>query len=138
MFVINKAKIMGNKSGFKAIRLLLIIIVFLFSSVNLSAQNATAETQPIPVNISKIFQNSCKPCHWNSGGMMSVARVNFSKWSDYSPVKASEKAALIFTTLKKSKMPPKSVRESNPALIPSKEQIELIGKWAESIKPDKH
>jgi hypothetical protein len=137
MFVIKKVEIMGNKSGIKAILMLLTIIAFLFSTVALSAQNVTAKPRPIPANISKIFQNSCIPCHWSNGGMMSTARVNFSKWLDYSPAKSAEKAALIFSTLKKGKMPPKSVRESTPALIPTKEQIELIGIWADSIKKDK-
>jgi hypothetical protein len=34
-------------------------------------------------------------------------------------------------------MPPKSVRNSKPELIPTKEQIDLICNWAESLKSEK-
>jgi hypothetical protein len=34
-------------------------------------------------------------------------------------------------------MPPKIARDSNPETIPTKEQIDLICKWAETIKPKK-
>jgi hypothetical protein len=51
-------------------------------------------------------------------------------------VEKAKKASGICSELTEGKMPPKSVRKSNPELIPSKQQIELICKWAESLKPE--
>jgi hypothetical protein len=40
----------------------------------------------------------------------------------------------MYSVLKKGAMPPKSVRETRPEIVPAKEQIEIIQKWAESLK----
>jgi hypothetical protein len=90
---------------------------------------------PIPENINKIFQTSCMSCHGINGRMMPMAKLNFSKWTEYSAAKGAEKASMICSVLTEGAMPPKSFRKSKPELVPTKEQVGLICKWAESIKP---
>ena len=102
-----------------------------------SGQDVKDQSSPIPENINLIFQTSCMPCHGSKGGTMPLMKVNFSKWTEYGAAKEEAKASLICKTLRKGKMPPKSVRKSNPELIPTKEQIDLICEWAESLKSEK-
>jgi hypothetical protein len=64
-----------------------------------------------------------------------MAKLNFSKWAEYGAAKEEEKASKICSMLTEELMPPKSIRKSNPEIIPTKEQIALICKWAESLKP---
>jgi hypothetical protein len=74
------------------------------------------------------------PCHTSKGGLFSRGKLNFTEWTQYSPAKQKEKAEKMYSVLKKGAMPPKSVRETRPEIVPAKEQIEIIQKWAESLK----
>jgi len=76
-------------------------------------------------------------CHGFKGGRFPKSRLNLSRWAMYGAAKEKEKASLICTTLSKGAMPPKSIRKSKPGLIPTKEQIDLICRWAESLKSRK-
>jgi len=91
----------------------------------------------IPENINKIFQTSCMPCHGSNGGRLPKSRLSFYRWAGYGAARETEKALLICSSVSKGKMPPKSARESNPELIPTKEQVDLICNWAESLKSEK-
>jgi hypothetical protein len=113
------------------------VIVILLNIHVTSGQTGKEQPYPIPENINNIFQTSCMPCHGDNGGRLPTARINFSRWAGYGAAKETEKASLICSTLRKGAMPPKSIRDSNPALIPTKEQIDLICKWAESLKSEK-
>jgi hypothetical protein len=99
-----------------------------------SGQDGKDRTYPIPEIINKIFRVSCMKCHDNNGKIIARTKLNFSMWAEYSSAKEAEKASGICSELAKESMPPKSSRKSNPELIPTKEQIELICKWAESLK----
>jgi hypothetical protein len=113
------------------------IIVFLANICIASGQTGKKEHFPIPENINKIFQTSCLPCHGNNGGRLPKSRLCFSRWAVYGTAKEVEKASLICSSVRKGKMPPKSVRNSKPGLNPTKEQIDLICNWAESLKSEK-
>jgi mono/diheme cytochrome c family protein len=113
------------------------IIVFLANICIASGQTGKKQHFPIPENINKIFQTSCMPCHGSNGGRLPKSRLYFSRWAGYGTAKEVEKASLICSSVRKSKMPPKSARNSKPELIPTKEQIDLICKWAESLKSEK-
>jgi mono/diheme cytochrome c family protein len=102
-----------------------------------SGQTSEKQEFPIPENINMIFQTSCLPCHGNNGGRLPKSKLNFSRWEAYGAAKEKEKSSSICTEVRKGKMPPRSARESNPELIPTKEQIDLICKWAESLIPEK-
>jgi mono/diheme cytochrome c family protein len=113
----------------------MVIIVMLGSVQITSGQTVKEQTSPIPDDINKIFQTSCFACHGSNGRMLPMAKLNFSKWAEYGAEKEAEKASKICSVLTEGLMPPKSVRKSNPELIPTKEQIALICKWAETLKP---
>jgi mono/diheme cytochrome c family protein len=102
-----------------------------------SGQTDSKQQFPIPDNINKIFQISCISCHGNKGGRLPKSKLNFSRWTGYGASKQVEKAVQICSEVRKGKMPPKSVRDSKPELIPTIEQADLICKWAESIKSEK-
>jgi mono/diheme cytochrome c family protein len=113
----------------------MVIIVMLASIRITSGQAVKEQTSQIPENIDKIFQASCFTCHGSNGKLLPMTKLNFSKWAEYGAAKEAEKASKICSMLTKELMPPKSIRKSNPELIPTKEQIALICKWAESLKP---
>ena len=113
------------------------IMVFLANICIASGQTGKKQQFPIPENINKIFQTSCMPCHGDNGGRLPKSRLYFSRWAVYGAAKEAEKASLICSAVRKGKMPPKSVRDSKPELIPTKEQVDLICNWAESLKSEK-
>jgi len=113
----------------------MVIIVMLINIQIIFGQMGKEQTNPIPENINKIFQTSCMICHGNDGKMLPKAKLNFSKWAEYGAAKEAEKASSTCSMVTKGIMPPKSIRKSNPELIPTKEQADLICKWAESLKP---
>jgi mono/diheme cytochrome c family protein len=125
------------KKYFRFSRLLwpMVIIVILASIRITSGQTVKEQTSPIPENINKIFQTSCIACHGSNGKILPMTKLNFSKWAEYGAAKEAEKASSICSVITKEIMPPKSIRKSKPELIPTKEQIALICKWAESLKP---
>ncbi len=112
---------------------LMVSVVMLAFTGYTSGQTAK-QTTPIPEDIVKIFQVSCYACHGSNGKFLPMAKLNFSKWADYGAEKEAVKASNICTALSEGSMPPKSFREANPEAIPSKEQVALICKWAESLK----
>jgi hypothetical protein len=127
---------MKKTKTFNGAFLFSVIITFLMVTTGAYGQKGNKPSPAMDDNISKILTNSCTPCHTSKGGMMSQARFNLTNWTQYSPEKQKEKADNIYSVLEKSKMPPKSARESRPETIPTKEQIELIKKWADSLKTD--
>jgi mono/diheme cytochrome c family protein len=92
---------------------------------------------PIPEDIFKIFQTSCMQCHGSNSGRFPKSRLNFSRWTVYSAEKEVEKSSSICSSVRKGTMPPKSISKSHPELIPTREQIDLICKWAEALKSKK-
>jgi hypothetical protein len=76
-------------------------------------------------------------CHGDNGGRLPKSRLYFSRWAGYGIAKEAEKASLICSSARKGKMPPKSVRDSKPELITTREQVDLICNWAESLKSKK-
>jgi len=102
-------------------------------SLSARGQEVAKLSPPLPDNIHKIVSFSCMPCHGSKGGMMARTKLNFAEWTQYSAEKQKEKAAKIYSELNKGKMPPKDARESRPEIIPAKDQIDEIKKWADSF-----
>ncbi|TAL60492.1 MAG: hypothetical protein EPN88_15885 [Bacteroidetes bacterium] len=126
-----------KKVGFSAIS----VILFLFSGLfllnfSLSGQEASKTSPALPDNIKAIVNYSCMTCHSSTGGLLSRWRLNFTDWTRYSTTKQKDKAEMIYSVLKKAEMPPKSARETRPEIIPTKEQIEVIKKWVDSLKTE--
>lgn len=122
---------------FNGILMQIVLIAFLTNVSIASGQDERKQQYPIPENINKVFQTCCMRCHGISGGRYPRSRLNFARWTEYGVVKQAEKVSLICSTLRKGKMPPKSARDSKPELIPTKEQVDLICRWSESIKSKK-
>ncbi len=103
------------------------------SNVRIIAQEAAKTGQALPDDVDKIVTASCKSCHSSDGKLMAKSKLNFTEWTNYSQEKQKEKAAKMYSELKKGAMPPKAARAKRPDLIPTKDQIEIIKKWSESF-----
>ncbi len=126
---------MKSTFRFKCMFWQIAVILMMASIQNISCQIVKEQPSPIPEHINMIFQASCLNCHGSNGRLLAKAKLNLSKWDEFTAAEKAKKASGICSQLTEGKMPPKSARKSNPELIPSKEQIELICKWAESLKP---
>lgn len=117
-------------------RALTLIIAFVFVSIGtiVKAQDKEKTLAGIPDNISKIVSVSCMPCHSSQGNSRSKGALNFEEWTKYTAEKQLDKASEIYKQVNKGGMPPKEARENNPKIIPTKEQIDTIKKWADSLK----
>jgi hypothetical protein len=124
------------KKAITSLLLFLLIIVsapFIFN-ILASAQETSKISPSLPDDVNEIVTFSCMPCHTSTGGFMSRSKLNFTEWTQYSPSKQKEKAEKMYSDIKKGKMPPKSARETRPEIIPTKEQIDIIKKWVESLE----
>jgi hypothetical protein len=110
-----------------------LIIGLFFINISVSAQLAITPVSSIPADVNKILTASCTPCHTSQGGLMSKAKLNLTEWDKYSPEKQKAKAAKIYSEINKGGMPPKMARQKRPDLIPTKEQADVIKKWAEAL-----
>ncbi|MCX6255519.1 MAG: heme-binding domain-containing protein [Bacteroidia bacterium] len=126
-----------KKAAISSLSVLVFLVFGLFLlSLSVTGQITSKASPALPDNINTIVTASCMPCHTSKGGLLSRGKLNFTEWTQYSTEKQKEKAEKMYTVLIKDTMPPKSVRETRPEIIPTKEQIEIIQKWAESIKSD--
>jgi hypothetical protein len=127
-----------RKSKLVAVSTLLSLIMFFMIGVqNIYAQQTGKTSQPIPDDLKKIFTHSCFPCHSANGSGIAKSMVNFDSWSNLSADKQATKAGKISKAVNSGYMPKKSAREKNPDIIPTKDQIAIVTKWAESLNPVK-
>jgi hypothetical protein len=127
------SKIMKKSDNVKATARLLRFLVFLFSVSAVIGQEVPDPPAPLPDNINKIVSASCMPCHSSSGGTQAKSKLNFSEWTGYPAEEQKNKAQKIYKEVKKKAMPPKSAREDNPEIIPTREQINVLKSWANSF-----
>lgn len=120
----------------KSILCLLVVLALAANLRIVMGQTKEVQTTPIPDNIIKIFNSSCMLCHGSNGKILPRTKLDFSKWAEYDADMKTEKASKICSKLTEGLMPPKSIRKSNPELIPTKDQTGLICKWADSLKPN--
>ena len=104
------------------------------TSLACAGQDQAAVLPPLPENIRRIVSTSCMPCHSSRGGLLSRTKLNFSEWTSYSESKQKKKAQEMYKQARKDKMPPESARENNPGIALTKDQIEAIGAWADSLR----
>jgi cytochrome c5 len=112
------------------------LIVFSLFILNFSlyGQDPSTVSPSLPDSINKIVSVSCMPCHSDAGGVFSRPKLNFEKWTQYSPEKQKERAAKIYSELGKGAMPPRGAREKSPEKVPTVEQTATIKRWSESFK----
>lgn len=130
-----KIEKMGKKRLLRMLFRQMVIIILFAGIQTISGQDNKDQTPPIPDDILKIFRNSCMYCHSKDGRILAKAKLDFSVWDEYGSAKGFAKASKICSELVEGAMPPKSYRASHPENIPTKEQIELICKWSDSLKP---
>jgi len=111
-----------------------IVFSLFFLNFSLYGQDPSIVSPSLPDSINKIVSVSCMPCHSDAGGVFSRPKLNFEKWTQYSPEKQKERAAKMYSELSKGAMPPKAAREKSPEKIPTVEQIGTIKRWSESFK----
>jgi len=94
-----------------------------------TVQQDKPESKPIPAEVQKITDRCCSPCHAEPGNGMALSRVNFSKWTDYSPTKQAMKAKAICGDASEGKMPPKKYQKNHPENVPTADEIKIICDW---------
>jgi hypothetical protein len=84
-----------------------------------------------PADIQKIFETSCFDCHTDlSSNPKSKAKLNFTTWDSLSAAKKVGKIQDISDVVSKGDMPPTKYLEKFPEKALSKEQNDLVIKWA--------
>jgi len=105
----------------------------LAQSIHKSNENG----KPIPSEVQKITEKSCKNCHYEPGKLLALAKLNLSKWDTYTPEREAAKAKAMYNEVWKNNMPPKKFRKMNPRAIPTPEDVKTILEWAKSLQPAK-
>jgi mono/diheme cytochrome c family protein len=133
----SKSRAMNKSFYLKGIFLTAVFTVILACLGSVSAQTKKEKKATIPENVNTIFQTSCMPCHGEKGGRLPATKLDFSRWAGYKEGQRVEKASAICNSVRKGTMPPKSFIESKPELVLTKEQADLVCKWADSVKGKK-
>ena len=87
----------------------------------------------LPEDVSAIVTNSCSPCHFEGGSEIALAGVDFSEWDTYPEKKQCKKSGDICRVILDKSMPPASIIKTNPEKALTKDQAEVICKWAEGL-----
>ncbi len=124
---------MRKHSDSKILSKLIVCSVLILSPVIAVAQQDKV-TPPMPSDVRNIVQKSCIGCHGKDGKILARWKVNFTKWEGYSADEKAKKSHMICSMISDGKMPPKEVREKRPDLVPTREQADLVCKWADSLK----
>lgn len=84
-----------------------------------------------PADIQKIFETSCFDCHTDlSSNPKSKGKLNFTTWDSLSAAKKVGKLQDISDVVSKGDMPPGKYLEKFPEKAITKEQKDLVIKWA--------
>lgn len=84
-----------------------------------------------PEDIQKILEGSCLDCHSNvSSNEKAKSKLNFDAWGDLSNAKKVGKMQDITDIVTKGDMPPAKYLDKFPDKVMTKEQKEIIIKWA--------
>ncbi|MCK9422854.1 MAG: heme-binding domain-containing protein [Bacteroidales bacterium] len=114
------------------------IAFFLIFNINDAAGSgkpvAANPAGSMPDSVFNFVKKTCMDCHADGGNAMAKGHVNFSKWDTYSAEKQMAKAQDICKVLTKGVMPKKGWLKENPDLAPKPADVEMVCKWAESLK----
>lgn len=106
------------------------LMSFTFSKVNNSIPPQEQAQAMFPQEIQKIFETSCFDCHTDTGNAKAKLKLNFSKWGDLSDAKKVGKIESINDEVQSGKMPTARYISNYPDRALTKEQKELVSKWA--------
>jgi hypothetical protein len=88
----------------------------------------------LPDSVLKFVQKTCMDCHADDGNFLAKGKVNFSSWEKYSVEKQQDKAISICKELTKGGMPTGKWLKNNPDKVPTKADIEMMCRWADSLR----
>jgi cytochrome c553 len=114
-----------------------VALVLLFNPRSAIASGKASDANPakvLPDSIQKFVQKACMDCHSDDGSGMARSKVNFSKWDSYDAEKQAKKANAMSKELAKSGMPPKKWRANNPDGVPTPADVDMVARWAKSLK----
>lgn len=106
------------------------LMSFTFSKVNTSNPPQEQAQAMFPAEIQKIFETSCFDCHTDTGNAKAKLKLNFSKWGELSDAKKVGKIGNINDEVQSGKMPTARYISNYPDRALTKEQKELVNKWA--------
>jgi hypothetical protein len=104
------------------------------SAAGSKKSNPAGPGTELPDSVLKFVQKACMDCHSNDGSAMARGKVNFSVWSTYDADKQEKKSGVIVKELTKSSMPPKKWKANNPNNVPTQAEIDMVSRWADSLK----
>jgi hypothetical protein len=114
-----------------------IAATMIFGSPKVSSQQKSFQSvKVIPDDVKQILTNSCAACHNTGGNHMAMSKWNLAAWDTYPAAKQAKKAEAMCSAITKGKMPPGSFKKNNPDKVPTAAQIEVVCKWAGSLKKD--
>ena len=116
---------------------ILFAFILLFNTQNAIGSGNPSSGNPavtMPDSVLQFVKKTCMDCHADDGNGMAKAHINFSQWNGYSAEKQASKAQDMCKVLTKGAMPKKSWVKSNPTLAPKQADIDMICKWANSLK----
>ena len=103
----------------------------------LAAQNSKGGSDALPDDVMRIVNKTCVHCHAEPGSFMAISHFNLSKWNEYSMKKQANKAQAMCSKVTKGKMPPKKFRNDHVSDIPTKNEINTICEWSQSLRVPK-
>ncbi len=99
-----------------------------FNPVNPPQEKVTPD---FPDSVQKVFESSCFDCHSDrSANDKALSKMNLSEWGQLSAAKKVGKMQDIIDKLNKGDMPPAKYVAKYPDRAPSKDQKDILIKWA--------
>ncbi len=124
---------MKNKRIFPLSIFTLSVLAFVGFSAMLPEPDETAKkvNPGFPEDVNAVLENSCYGCHTNGAkSEKALNKLNFSTWNENSVGKKIHKLDEISEAVVEETMPPEKFLQRFPDKKLSKEQIELLKKWA--------
>jgi hypothetical protein len=116
--------------------LLLVFVIFSSSAILPQTGKTTVVNNPFPDSINVILKKSCTPCH-SGGNPGASSKLDITKWTEYSLKEQMDKGAVLCDELTSGGMPPRSVRQSKPEMVPTEAQIAMVCKWIAGLIKEK-
>lgn len=121
----------------KSLFFVFLLAISVISLTTLSAMRPSPQEEVktlglgFPEEVTKILETSCFDCH-TAGAKSEKAlnKLNFSTWQENSVGKKIHKLDEITEEVKEGTMPPEKYLKYNPDSKLTKEQVDLIAKWA--------
>ena len=122
----------------KTIKLSIACALFLaFYAVKpLAAQSLSGPAdslKPIPNEVLNVFKKACADCHAEPGKPKALAKLNYSKWNEYSAEKQASKAKAIVDVVSTAEMPPKWYLENNPGAAATADDLKVLSDWVKRM-----